>query len=160
MFATPIPGRSAWSTSRFMVEDAEKAEDRMEYGALGLRESDRWTFMQVTPRSSEANTAVCLVAHELSTHCNETDLIETVRAGVLRKALSERFGAAQAWSAMNKLWRRAPASPGAPQPSEDRSRLTPGPMADRRGQPRWIGELNEAAGAAPEWLTENGLWCG
>jgi len=51
--------------------------------------------MQVTPRSSEGNTAVCLVAHELPTHCNETDLIETVRAGVLRKALSERFDSGQ-----------------------------------------------------------------
>jgi len=108
---------------------------------------------------SEANAALRLVAHELSTDCNGADFVETLRAGALRKVLDERFGAV-AWPAMNKLWRSAPASPGAPRPSEDQSREPTGSLPVGRNQPRWIRELNEPGGAEREWLTENGLWCG
>jgi hypothetical protein len=75
--------------------------------------------------STDANTGLRLVAHELSTHCNGADFIETIRADALRKALSERFGA-KVWDVMNKLWRAAPASPGAPVPNEDQSQASPG----------------------------------
>jgi hypothetical protein len=108
---------------------------------------------------ADANTALRLVAHELSIHCNGADFVETVRAGVLRKALLERFGA-KAWDVVNKLWRNAPASPGAPEPSEDQSQLPPGPLPVGRNQPQWIRELDEPGGAERTWRIENGLWGG
>jgi hypothetical protein len=69
----------------------------------------------------DANTALRLVANELLTHCTKTDFTGTIRVSALRKALLSRFGV-KVWDVMNKLWRAAPASPDAPQPSEDQSR--------------------------------------
>jgi len=99
-----------------------------------------------------------LVAGELGKDLGVIEFTESIRVNTLRQVLSERFGAG-AWPAMNKLWRSAPASPGAPQPS-DQSQLPPGPLPVGRSQPRWAAELNEPGGAEREWLTENGLWCG
>jgi hypothetical protein len=108
---------------------------------------------------SEANTALRLVACELGKDSDVIEFTESIRINTLRKVLDARFGAG-AWPVMNKLWRSAPASPGAPQPREDQSQLPPGPLPVGRNQPRWVAELNEPGGAEREWLTENGLWCG
>ena len=94
--------------------------------------------------STDANTALRLVARELSTHCNGADFIETVQAGALRKALSERFGA-KVWDVVNKLWRAAPASPGAPTPNEDQSYCSPGLKDCPRSMPAWRREFHQEA---------------
>jgi hypothetical protein len=74
----------------------------------------------------DANTALRLVARELPIgNANVSgEFSGTVRAGALRKALSECFGAA-AWPAMNKLWRSAPLSPGGVAANEDLSHCSP-----------------------------------
>jgi hypothetical protein len=109
----------------------------------------------VSPR--DANTALRLVAHELSTHRNGAGFIETVRAGALRKLLDERFGAAESWQAVNKLWRSAPASPGVPAPNEEERQLPRGPRGDSRNQPRWIRDLQDPDRIEREWLLDHGL---
>jgi hypothetical protein len=68
---------------------------------------------------SDANTALRLVASELSTDLDVIESTESIRVNTLREVLDAWFGAG-AWPAMNKLWRSALASPGAPQPSEAR----------------------------------------
>src|SRR5215470_11571912 len=88
---------------------------------------------RLTPRGERRRASV---ASELSTHCNGADFIETVRAVALRKAFLSPFGA-KVWDVMNKLWRAAPASPGAPQPSEDQGQLPPGLLPVGRSQPPW-----------------------
>jgi len=109
---------------------------------------------------ADANTALRLVARELSLEASvPAEFSESVRINTLRKMLAERFGA-KVWDVMNKLWRAAPASPGAPQPSEDQSREPTGSLPVSRNQPRWIGELNEPGGSERAWLIDNGLWCG
>ena len=107
----------------------------------------------------DANTALRLVAGELEKDLDVVEFTECVRVNTLRKMLDERFGA-DAWPAMNKLWRSAPPSPGAPRPSEDQSREPAGSLPAGCNQPRWIGELNEPGGAERAWMIENGLWCG
>jgi|SRR6516225_1445695 len=107
----------------------------------------------------DANTALRSVASELGKDLDVIGFTASIRVNTLRKVLSERFVAA-AWQTMSSLWRSAPASPGAPQPSEDQSQLPPGPLPVGRNQPRWTTESNDAGGAKREWLTENGLWCG
>jgi hypothetical protein len=102
---------------------------------------------------SEANTALRLVASELSTDLDVIEFTESIRG-----QHAARFGAG-AWPAMNKVWRSALASPGAPRPS-DHSQLSPGPLPVGRSQPRWIRELNESGGLEREWLIKKGLWCG
>jgi hypothetical protein len=74
----------------------------------------------------------------------------------LRKMLGERFGP-KVWDVMNKLWRSAPASPGAPTPNEDRGQLPPGPMSDGRSQPRWARNLHDPTKIEREWLEDLGL---
>ena len=93
----------------------------------------------LSPR--DASLAVQLVARELGVNCDGSGFTESVRVHTLRKMLDERFGSAAAWQAMNTLWRSAPPSPGAPQPSEDHSRLPPGPKP-AASQPRWIVDLH------------------
>ena len=111
----------------------------------------------VSPR--DANTALRLVARELAKDLDVIEFTDSVRVNTLRKVLDQRFGAG-AWPAMNKLWRSAPASPGASQPSEDQGQLPPGPSAVGRNQPRWIGELHEPGFTERAWMIENGLWGG
>jgi len=107
----------------------------------------------------DANNALRLVARELAKDLNVIEFTDSVRVNTLRKVLDQRFGAG-AWPAMNKLWRSAPASPGASQPSEDQGQLPPGPSTVGRNQPRWIGELNEPGFTERAWMIENGLWGG
>jgi hypothetical protein len=107
----------------------------------------------------DANNALRLVARELAKDLNVIEFTDSVRVDTLRKVLDQRFGAG-AWPAMNELWRSAPASPGASQPSEDQGQLPPGPSAVGRNQPRWIGELNEPGFTERAWMIENGLWGG
>jgi hypothetical protein len=109
---------------------------------------------------SDATSALRLVADKTGIAIDQNETIPTLRAGQVRQLLRGRFGLSMAEQTMATLWLAAPVSPGAPQPSEDRSRLTPGPMSDGRGQPRWIRELNEPGGQEREWQIENGLWCG
>jgi hypothetical protein len=54
----------------------------------------------------------------------------------------QQFGA-KVWDVVNKLWRAAPPSPGAPQPNEDQSRLTPGLSACPRSVPAWRQEFHQ-----------------
>jgi hypothetical protein len=107
----------------------------------------------------DANTALRLVAHELSTHCNGADFIETVRAGVLRKALFSRFGA-KGWDVMDKLWRAAPASPGAPVPNEDQSHCSPGVQECLRSIPAWRRQFHQEISNEQRLLEGIGGWCG
>ena len=51
------------------------------------------------------------------------------------------FGAAEAWSVMNELWRGAPASPGAAVPNSDQSRFSPGVWEIPRSMPIWRREF-------------------
>jgi hypothetical protein len=107
----------------------------------------------------DANSALRLVAHELSTHCNGADFIETLRADALRKALSERFGA-KVWDVMNKLWRAAPASPDAPVANEDQSQFSPGVKDCPRSMPAWRREFHREVGNEQQLLEGIGGWCG
>jgi hypothetical protein len=109
--------------------------------------------------SSDATRAIALVSNKLGVRVADGETVSPMRAGQLRRLFRDRFGPADAEQTTAALWRSAPASPGAPQPS-DQSQLPPGPLPIRRSQPRWIRELNEAGGAEREWLTENRLWCG
>jgi hypothetical protein len=109
--------------------------------------------------AGDVSTALRLVARELGKDSDVTQASESLRVKELRKMLDERFGA-EVWHVMNKLWRAAPASPGAPLPAPDQSQLPPGRLPARRSQPRWIAELNELEGSERQWLMENGLWCG
>jgi hypothetical protein len=110
--------------------------------------------------SSDATRALQLVSDKLGVLIADGETIDTVRAGQLRKSLRERFGHVEAEQAMAVLWRSAPATDGAPQPSEDQSQLPPGRLPLGRSQPRWIAELNEPGGVERQRLMENGLWCG
>ena len=109
--------------------------------------------------SMDANTALRLVAFELGKDSDVVRFSDSVRVNTLRKMLDQQFGA-KVWDVMNKLWRAAPASPGAPLPSEDQSQLPAGPLPVGCNQPRWIRELNELGGPERAWMVENGLWCG
>ncbi len=75
--------------------------------------------------SSDATRAIALVCDKLAIPIGEGETIGTLRAGQLRRMLGEHFGA-KVWDVMNKLWRAAPASPGAPAPNEEVSQASPG----------------------------------
>jgi len=115
-----------------------------------------WSFLFGNPdcliSSSNATRALYRVSDKLGIPIVEGEIIDTLRAGELRKRLRERFGPAPAEQAMAALWRSASVSPGAPQPS-DQSQLPPGPLP-------WIGELNEPGVPERAWQIENGCWCG
>jgi hypothetical protein len=108
---------------------------------------------------ADANTALRLVAHEVSTHCSGADFSETVRAGALRKALSERFGA-KVWDVMNRLWRAAPVSPGASIPNEDQSHCSPGLKDCPPSMSVWRQEFNQEVSNEQRLLESMGGWCG
>ena len=97
----------------------------------------------------DANTALRLVARVLPIGNDDPseaatifdgEFSGTVRVSALRKALSERFGA-DAWPAMNKLWRSAPLSPGGAVPNEDQSQCSPGVRECPRSMPAWRREF-------------------
>jgi hypothetical protein len=108
---------------------------------------------------SEANTALRLVAHELSTHSNAAYFTKTVRAGALRIVLLERFGA-KVWDVMSKLWRVAPVSPGASVPNEDQSRCSPGASDCPRSMPAWRREFHQEVSNEQRMLEGIGGWPG
>jgi hypothetical protein len=132
--------------------------------SIPLLESAFWQALLYGSRDAlvppkEANTALRLVAHELSTHCNGADFVETVRVGALRKALLSRFGA-KAWDVMNKLWRGAPASADAPAPNEDQSHCSPGVKDCPRSMPAWRREFHLEISREQRLLESMGGWCG
>ncbi len=103
--------------------------------------------------SSDTTRALHLVSDKLGVVLIDGETISTLRAGQLRKMLGERFGP-NVWDVMNKLWRSAPASPGAPTPAADQSQLAPGPLpADRR----WIRDLHDPDRIEREWLLDHGI---
>jgi hypothetical protein len=67
-----------------------------------------------------------LIAQALGVERGPSEFSEGVRVAALRKLLEAHFGAAQAWQAMNELWRSAPASPGVLEVNVDQSHCTPG----------------------------------
>ena len=69
---------------------------------------------------------------ELGKDLDVVKFTESVRVNALRKIMAQCFGTTEAWQAMNKLWRAAPASPRAPQPSEDQSREPSGSLPTGR----------------------------
>jgi hypothetical protein len=102
--------------------------------------------------SSDATRAIALVSDKLGVVLI-VETIDSMRAGQLRKMLGERFGP-NVWDVMNKLWRSAPATPGAPTPAADQSQLAPGPLpADRR----WIRDLHDPDRIEREWLLDHGI---
>jgi hypothetical protein len=107
----------------------------------------------------DANTALRLVAHKLSTQYNGADFTETVRVDALRKALLSRFGA-KAWDVMNKLQRGAPASADAPAPNEDQSHCSSGVRDCPRTMPAWRREFHQEASNERRLLESMGGWCG
>ena len=110
----------------------------------------------VSPR--DANTALRLVAFELGKDLDVIEFTESLRVNTLRKML-DGWGV-EVWHVMNRLWRAAPASPGAPMPNVDQSQMAPGSWPVGRDQPRWVVELNEPGIPERDWRIENGLWCG
>jgi hypothetical protein len=112
----------------------------------------------LSPR--DANTALGLVARELSVEANVLGKFsESVRVSTLRKMLGERFGA-KVWDVMNKLWRAAPASPGAPVPNEDQSQASPGVRDCLRSMPAWRREFHQEFSHEQRFLEEIGGWPG
>jgi hypothetical protein len=100
-----------------------------------------------------------LVAGELGKDLDVIEFTESIPVNALRKVLDARFGAG-AWPAMNKLWRSAPASPGAPQPNEDQSRLTPGVRDCPRSMPAWRREFHQEFSHEQRLLESMGGCCG
>jgi hypothetical protein len=104
---------------------------------------------------SDATRAIVLVSDKLGIPIGEGETIGTLRAGQLRKMLGERFGP-NVWDVMNKLWRSAPASSGAPQPNVDQSDLPPG-LNQIADQPRWVRDLHDPVRVEREWLRDLGI---
>jgi hypothetical protein len=105
---------------------------------------------------TDATLAVQLIARELGVNCDGSDFTESVRVHTLRKIIDARFGASAAWQGMNKAWRAAPASPGAPAPNIDQSQLPPGSLSDS-SSPRWIESLYDSSRVEREWLEDLGI---
>jgi hypothetical protein len=110
--------------------------------------------------AADATSAMHLIAQALGVNSGPSEFSEGVRGAALRKLLEAHFGAAQAWRAMNELWRSASPSPGAPSPNQDQSQMTPGSWPVSREQPRWVREFHDPGGVERDWMIENGLWCG
>jgi hypothetical protein len=110
--------------------------------------------------AADATRATHLIAQALGKNSGSSEFSEGVRGAALRKLLEAHFGAAQAWRAMNELWRSASPSPGAPSPNQDQSQMTPGSWHVSPAQPRWVAQLNGPGGAERDCMIENGLWCG
>jgi hypothetical protein len=96
--------------------------------------------------AADATRAMHLIAQALGVNSGPSEFSAGVRGVALRKILDERFGAGQAWRAMNELWRSASPSPGAPSPNQDQSQMTPGSWPVSPDQPRWATQLNEPGG--------------
>jgi hypothetical protein len=108
----------------------------------------------------DANIALRLVAHELPLEASMSgELSESVRVSAFRKMLAERFGA-KVWDVMNKLWRDAPTTPGAPVPNEDQGHCTPGLRECPRTMPSWRREFHQEVSGEQRLLEELGGWCG
>jgi hypothetical protein len=105
------------------------------------------------------DTALRLVACELGKHSEVVQFSDSVRVNTLRKMLGERFGP-NVWDVMNKLWRSAPASPGAPQPNGDQSQTSPRVLACPRSMPAWCRELEQEVSDEQRLLEGIGGWCG
>jgi hypothetical protein len=104
--------------------------------------------------SRDANVALCLVAEKLNLPVGNSEPIERIRAGELRKMLRDRFGPMEAEQTMVALWRSAPPSPGAPQVAADQSQLVPGLLPANR---RWIRDLHDPDRIEREWLLDHGI---
>jgi hypothetical protein len=105
--------------------------------------------------AGDVNIALRLVARELGKDSDVTQASESLRVKELRKML-DGWGA-DVWHVMNKLWRAAPASPGAPLPAPDQSQLPPGPREEGRNQPRWVRDLHDPDRVEREWLSGQGI---
>jgi hypothetical protein len=110
--------------------------------------------------ATDATRAMHLIAQALLVERGPSEFSEGVRVAALRKLLEAHFGAAQAWRAMNELWRAAPVSPGASQPNEDQSRCTPGVWDCPRSMPVWRREFHQEKSTEQQLLEGIGGWCG
>jgi hypothetical protein len=109
---------------------------------------------------TDANTAQRLVACELAKDSDVVEFTDSVRVNTLRKMLDARFGAAEAWQAMNKLWRNAPASSGVPAPNEEVSQASPGVRDCPPSMPAWCREFHQEITNEQRLLESMGGWCG
>jgi hypothetical protein len=109
--------------------------------------------------SRDANTALCLVAFELGKGSDVVRFSDSVRVNTLRKMLDQQFGA-KAWDVINRLWRAAPPSLGAPTPNEDQSYCSPGLKDCPRSMPAWRREFNQQGESEQRLLESMGSWCG
>ena len=109
--------------------------------------------------SRDANTALCLVAFELGKDSDVVQFSDSVRVNTLRKMLDQQFGA-KVWNVMNKLWRAAPASPGAAIPNEDQSQASPGVKDCPRSMPALRREFHQEISNEQRLLEPMGGWCG
>jgi hypothetical protein len=111
--------------------------------ALPLLPASWWQALLYGSREAmllprDANTALGLAARKLGKDSDVVQFSDGVRVNTLRKMLDE---GAKVWEVMNKLWRVAPASPGAPAPNEDQSHCSPGVRDCPRSMPAWQANL-------------------
>jgi hypothetical protein len=110
----------------------------------------------VSPR--DANTALRLVAFELGKDLDVIEFTESLRVNTLRKML-DGWGV-EVWHVMNRLWRAAPASPGAPIPNADQSHCSPGARDCPRSMPTWRRGFHQEISNEQRLLESMGGWCG
>ena len=108
--------------------------------------------------AGDVNIALRLVARELGKDLDVTQFRENLRVNTLRKML-DGWGA-EVWQVMNKLWRAAPPSPGAPVPNKDQSHCSPGVQECPRSMPAWRRELHQEYNHEQRLLESIGAWSG
>ena len=104
----------------------------------------------------DATQALYLLSAKLGIAIAKGEIMETLRAGQLRKMLRDRFGPTAAEGALATLWRAASSSERV-QPAEDQSRLPSGPFPVGHAQPAWIRDLNDPDRCEREWLLDHGI---
>lgn len=110
--------------------------------------------------SSDATSALQLLAQGLGVAIETNETIPTLRGGELRKLLRERFGHAQAEQTMAALWRRGLLStPGTPVPNDDQTNCSPGVRDCPRSMPAWR-EFHQEVNQEQRILEGIGGWPG